>query len=172
MDSYFHYENIQIWVILSKEGDNSWSSKHDISRAIYGGYSKRNYFFVYRRALIFWFNSLQVKSLTMQTGGYFVMCIKLLCPEGMDSDWKIWLPTLHYKEAPLNWLNNQRPVHSQLSCRKCPWLWLKNLNLSSTIISVVPACYSFSLDSGHIRWLEWGAFRWGGPGKTSCTIYR
>lgn len=49
---------------------------------------------------------------------------------------------------------------------KCPWLWLENMNCSSTIISVTPViychvCHSGALDSGQICYLEWSAFQWG-----------
>lgn len=66
--SYFCDENVQTWITLSKEGDDAWLGKHKAPRAIYGGFSKRNYFSLYVRALLFIFNFSQVNVPSTQTG--------------------------------------------------------------------------------------------------------
>lgn len=85
-----------------------------------------------------------------------------LWPQDIDSGGKFGLLCCIIKRS-LHWLNAQKLIANQLSCVKCPWLWLKNLNLSSTIISVTNAIYNHvfhacALDFEYKNCLEWGGF--------------
>lgn len=66
-------------------------------------------------------------------------------PQAMYSDWEVWTPILHYKEAPFHWSNAQRFMASQFSCAKCSWLWLENLNSSTVLCNScrILQCLSF-----------------------------
>lgn len=90
-------------------------------------------------------------------------------PQAMYSDWEVWPPILHYKEAPFHWSNAQRFMANQFSCAKCSWLWLENLNSSTVLLTLAiycSVCHSCTLASGYI------CCPLACKGQTSRKIYR